>query len=201
MYESGHALLLQWVSRRVCSKRIMNVAPQTILPKILLIVLISWSGPAPASKTDMDMEPKFPGVVTDVQDEQIDISELVREKTVVVVTLKATWCSVCREQLVRIKTHLPVLERFNVTFLVLSPGPKEELLEIKEQTGFPYPFIEDVGLRIGRSLNIILDRDQLQPCIFILDDRLDIRWMQRGRAGDAFGDQQLLDELGIGDWI
>ena len=48
----------------------------------------------------------FPEYVTAINGKVIDITELAKQKTVVVVTLKATWCSVCQVQLQRIRDKL-----------------------------------------------------------------------------------------------
>ncbi len=144
---------------------------------------------------------QFPEKIVDINGRLIDVGKLTEEKTVTVVTLKATWCPVCQEQLIRLKNYLNLIDTKRVTFLVLSPGPKNDLLEIKKSTGFPYPFIEDKKLRITKSLGLDMSESEITPSIFILNKQRNIRWMQRGRSGWYYGDKELLNEIGIVNWM
>ncbi|MFQ5513433.1 MAG: redoxin domain-containing protein [Myxococcota bacterium] len=137
----------------------------------------------------------FPNTLVDVDGRKLDVAALVKRHTVVVVTLKATWCPVCRRQLARLKELLPELEPCGVSFLVLAPGPAEELREIKKRTRFPYPFVEDAGLGIARGLGLLLNEREIMPAIFSLSPDRTVGWMQRGRSGRYFGDPELLQKL------
>lgn len=143
----------------------------------------------------------FPRKVTTIEGQTLDVQKLARQKTLVVITLKATWCPVCQVQLMRIKSKLPEIQACGVGFLVLAPGPRSELESIKERIGFPYPFIEDVDLAIAKRLGLQLAEDQISPAIFILDSDLSVAWMQRGRNASYFGDPALLEKINCGDWI
>ena len=85
----------------------------------------------------------FPGTVFDTNGEIISIDKLSRDRTVCVITVKATWCPVCREQLIRIRDRLAEYKRCNLTFLVLVPGEQETIKHLKEMTRLPFPFIQD----------------------------------------------------------
>lgn len=91
---------------------------------------------------------RFPISVTTVEGEQIDVARLAEKKKVVVVTVKATWCSVCRIQLQRLKYHINQFRRCNVTFLVLIPGPRAKS-SISERT--PNSLIRSWRIRISPS--------------------------------------------------
>ena len=53
-------------------------------------------------------EPRlFPAELVDIDGQRIDITELAANDHLVVVTLKATWCPVCQQQLLRLKELLP----------------------------------------------------------------------------------------------
>jgi len=155
----------------------------------------------PPEQEYFEPPPKFPAEVKNLDGETIDVAALVSSQTVVVVTLKATWCPVCHEQLIRLKERLDRVNTFNVTFLVLSPGPGDELAAVKRRTAFPYPFIEDENLRIAKRLNLHINDELIQPCIFILNRDREIRWLQWGRNGWYFGDKELLQEIGMVEWI
>ena len=169
----------------------------SILPILLLLSTVVVS----AEKIENFPQTQFPEKIADINGRLIDVGKLAMEKTVTVVTLKATWCPVCQEQLVRLKNNLNLIDTERVTYLVLSPGPKNELLEIKKSTGFPYPFIEDKKLRITKSLGLDMSEREIIPSIFILNKQRNIRWMQRGRSGWYYGDEELLNEIGIVNWM
>ncbi len=168
---------------------------------ILLIFLLLSTGVVSAEKINNFPQAQFPEKITDINSRLIDVGKLAVEKMVTVVTLKATWCPICQEQLIRLKNNLNLIDTNRVTFLVLSPGPKNDLLEIKKNTSFPYPFIEDRKLRITKSLGLDISKSEITPSIFILNKQRKIRWMQRGRSGWYYGDEELLNEIGIVNWL
>lgn len=134
---------------------------------------------------------RFPAAVVDIDGNSIRIDDLARSHNLVVVTLKAPWCPVCQQQLRRLVALLPKLRQCDVTFVVLSPGPAEELAAIRSRTGFEFPFVADTGLAIARSLGLAMNEDEIYPCMLqILPDR-SIGWRQMGRNGAYFGDGEL----------
>jgi peroxiredoxin len=133
----------------------------------------------------------FPSTVVDIDGYVIDIERLADEQNLVVVTLKATWCLVCQRQLVRLRERLPDLERCGVTFVVLAPGPAEELASIRKRTGFEFPFVADEGLAVARSLGLTLSEEEILPCMLQILPGGRIGWRQLGRNGAYFGDAQL----------
>lgn len=146
---------------------------------------------------------QFPAAVTAADGQKIDVAKLAKSQRVVVVTLKATWCQVCQQQLVRIKRQLDQIEQCSVSFLVLSPGSAAELNTIQQRTDFPYPFVPDPGLKIGDEIGLVLnaEEEELMPAIFILNPDRTIGWIQLGRNSVRYGDSELLTEMDCGDWI
>lgn len=161
---------------------------------LVALALAQTQGSPPAP------QPRFPARVKSVEGKIIDVGKLAKEQRVVVITLKATWCPVCQEQLYRIKKRLP-LSYCGVTFLVLSPGPKEDLKIIQKRTGFPYPFIEDRDLAIARSLGLQMNKTEIRPAMIILRKDRTVGWIQEGRGQRYFGDPELLKELRCADLI
>ncbi len=137
----------------------------------------------------------LPKQLIDVYGKTVDIAKLANEKKLFVVTLKATWCSVCFKQLLRLKTRLTELRICGATFIVLSPGPAEELKKIQKRSKFPYPFVEDKGLTLARKLKLQIAVDQIQPAIFAVNKKREIAWMQLGRNGSYYGDKELQEYL------
>jgi len=136
-----------------------------------------------------------PATLRDVRGESVDVAGLAASGRLVFVTLKATWCGVCREQLVRLREQLPRLRGCGATFIVLSPGPSDEIRRIADATDFPYPFVEDEGLALARSADLVLAPGQMVPALFVVNERREVVWMQKGRSGARFGDAALLEHL------
>jgi peroxiredoxin len=137
----------------------------------------------------------FPAVVQTIDGEALDLLEVARTSTVVVVTLKAHWCPICRNQLRRIKENQQALADCGVTFVVLAPGPRDKLATIRRETGLAYPFVEDVNLDIARSLGLQLSADEIAPAILMLNRDLTVGWVQQGRSASYYGDCELMKEI------
>ena len=144
---------------------------------------------------------QFPQTVTSVLGEEIDIDKLSTSKTVVVVTLKSPTCPVCKNQLERIKRNLGAFEMCNISFLVVCPGSIDEVKSIKRESNYPFPFIVDTDLEIGKQMGLILRDNELYPSIFVLTKDRTIRWMQKGRNYLYYGDEELKEALNCHNWI
>ena len=143
----------------------------------------------------------FPELINDIDGNTINLKELAGQKTIAVITMKSSDCPVCQTQILRIMENFDKLSACNVTFLVLAPGPEEKLLQAKELTKFPFPFILDNELKISRSLDLLLNETQILPSILILNNKLEIEWIQRGRNAIYFGDPELMKRLKCEGWI
>ncbi len=148
-----------------------------------------------------EQEIYFPATVTSSTGKDIDVAALAKAHIMIVITIKATWCPVCRQQLLRIKEQLGDFKKCNASFLVLSPGSNEAVQEVKFNTDFPFPFIPDQNFSIAKILDLILSPEEIMPAIVILNKDLSIKWIRRGRNALNFGDKELKDYLGCANWI
>jgi peroxiredoxin len=137
----------------------------------------------------------LPATLHDVYGASVDVAELATRHRLVVVTLKTPACPVCRSQLERLRHELPRLRSCGATFIVLAPGPRDALRAVAEETGFPYPFVEDRDLAIARAADLVLAPEQIVPAILVANARREIVWMDRGRNAASFNDPALLAEL------
>ena len=144
---------------------------------------------------------KFPQTVTSVSGEEIDVEKITKSKTVVIVTLKSPNCSVCRNQLERIKRNMGAFETCNMSFLVVCPGSIDEVKSVKRESDSPFPFIADTDLEIGNQMGLILRDNELYPSIFVLNKDRTIRWTQKGRNYLYYGDEELKEALNCHNWI
>ena len=153
---------------------------------------------SPADSTRSPEELILPAALQDIDGRQVDLAGLVRRRKVVVVTMKGPWCQVCKRQLVRLRKIQSRLSQCGAAFVVLSPGPRKEISEVRRVTGFSARYVEDVGLKLARGLGLQLAGDQIQPAIFRIDRRLRVTWMQAGRSGRYYGDGALWRHLDCG---
>jgi cytochrome c biogenesis protein CcmG/thiol:disulfide interchange protein DsbE len=137
----------------------------------------------------------MPAELVDIHGRTVNLRELAKRQQLIVVTMKATWCRVCLQQLRRLRRLQSQLEQCGATFIVLSPGPLEKLREVERQVDFPFPFVEDVNLDLARRLDLELRTDQIVPALFSVDPSGRIGWMQRGRAPGLYADDILLELL------
>jgi peroxiredoxin len=167
------------------------------LTSLASILTLAWVVVAPASlrADDPAMGTQMPPRLEDVRGETIDVATLAREFRLVFVTLKATWCPVCQVQLERLARLLPRLRSCGASFVILAPGPRQDLEKVAATSQFPYPFVADVDMSIAASAGLRMAADQMQPAIFTVNAEREIVWIQRGRSGAHFGDAQLLEHL------
>jgi len=144
---------------------------------------------------------QFSQTLTSISGEGIDVEKLSESKTIVVVTLKSHTCSVCKNQLERIKQNLDAFEMCNLSFLVVCPGTIDEVKSVKRESDFPFPFIADTDLEIGNQMGLALEDSELYPSIFVLTKDRTIRWMQKGRNYLYYGDEELKEALNCHNWI
>lgn len=137
-----------------------------------------------------------PPTLVDVGGTRVDVAALAARSHLVFVTVKATWCPVCREQLRRLGRALPRLRACGATFVVLVPGTREAVATLAHDTSFPYPFVADEARAIAGAAGFAGDDAELVPGLFAVDAARAVTWRQRGRADGAYGDGALAAWLG-----
>ena len=143
----------------------------------------------------------FPINIYDVDNNKIIISELSKNRTVCVITIKSVSCPVCTEQLIRIRKRLKDYQRCNLTFLVLAPGGKDGIKELRKRTEFPFPFIQDKDLKIADHFDLAVPPFEIVPAVILLKKDGSLLWKQHGRGPDYFSDHALSDYLDCVNWI
>jgi len=137
-----------------------------------------------------------PATLRDVQGGVVDVAALASRERLVFVTVKATWCPVCRAQLQRLGRLLPHLRACGATFVVLVPGANEAVAAIARETSFPYPFVAENAQALAATAGLAADGGELVPGFFAVDASRAVVWEQRGRGAGAFGDGELMAHLG-----
>jgi peroxiredoxin len=137
-----------------------------------------------------------PAVLRDVTSARVDVAALARGGHLVFVTVKATWCPICREQLQRLGRLLPRLRACGASFVVLVPGTDEAVAAVARDTSFPYPFVADGAVALAATVGFAADAEELMPGFFAVNADREVVWRQRGRAAGAFGDGELMRYLG-----
>ena len=143
----------------------------------------------------------FPKNVIDIDNNKVVISELSKNKTVCIVTIKSVSCPVCTEQLIRIRDRMKEFNRCNLTFLVLAPGGKDGIKELRKRTKFPFPFVQDKNLKIAKRFDLAIPPFEIMPAVILLQKDGSVRWSKPGRGPDYYSDQALSDYLDCVNWI
>ena len=137
----------------------------------------------------------------DIDSNKVVISELSKNKTVCIVTIKSVSCPVCTEQLIRIRDRMKEFNRCNLTFLVLAPGGKDGIKELRKRTKFPFPFVQDKNLEIAKRFDLAVPPFEIMPAVILLEKDGSVRWSKPGRGPDYYSDQALSDYLDCVNWI
>ena len=143
----------------------------------------------------------FPNSIYDIDNNKIVLSDLSKNKTVCVITIKSVTCPICTEQLIRIRNNIIDFNKCNLTFLVLAPGGKNGIEELKRRSRFPFPFIQDSDLKLSEYFNLAMPPFEIVPSIILLNKDGSVRWIQSGRGPDYYSDQALNDYLDCSNWI
>jgi peroxiredoxin len=141
---------------------------------VLLVVFGLASEPAPGGEAPGRVA--IPETLRDVRGAAVDVAGLAARHRLVVVTVKEPSCPVCRTQLERLQRELPRLQGCGATFIVLAPGPANELEKLASASGFPFPFVEDRGLELARAADLVLAPGQLVPGVFGVNEHREIVW-------------------------
>ncbi len=143
----------------------------------------------------------FPNNIYDIDNNKIVISDLSKNKTICIITIKSVTCPLCTEQLIRIRDRLVEFNKCNLTFLVLTPGGKNGIKELRKRSRFPFPFIQDKNLKISKHFDLANPPFEIVPAIILLNKDRSIRWIQAGRYPGYYSDQALNDYLDCLNWI
>lgn len=164
------------------------------MQRIYLIVFISMISLFQA-------ENQFPEKIKDIYNNEIDISTIAENKTLVILTMKSPRCPVCRKQIKRLNDQLASLAICNVFFIVLAAGPEEQIRQAAKETHFPFPFVEDKNMNIAKEFDLIIGKNEILPSLIILNASLKLDWIQKGRNEFYFGDPELMKRLKCEGWI
>ncbi|ORY91937.1 hypothetical protein BCR43DRAFT_497522 [Syncephalastrum racemosum] len=168
---------------------------------------------------------RFPQeTLTDVQGRPVNVTQLTENYRVIVVTLKSTVCPVC-PQFLRIlnlygldpdenriidpfthqvmeispdrKKFFRLLLKKDAYYIVVCPGPTEEVAEIQHKIPFPYPFIAgEQAMVLGDALKLRMSDTELWPAVLeIYKDSLMTERVSVGRAPGSYYQHDLLKTL------
>ncbi|MCH8011863.1 MAG: redoxin family protein [Candidatus Marinimicrobia bacterium] len=168
-------------------------------PLFLLFFVVFLAGTGVGKSEEGEFT--FPEKVTTVEGDVVDLMKLAEKQTVVVIIMKAAWCPVCREQLLRIKKNLSDFKKCNITFLVICPGSLEAVAGVKKQTQFPYPFVNDTDFSFADHLKLRMSQTEMIPAVIVLETDLSIKWMEKGRGPGNFSDEIIFEKLDCSNWI
>jgi peroxiredoxin len=139
--------------------------------------------------------PVLPSRLVDVDGTPVDVAALAGGGRLFVVTMRSASCPVCAEQLARLERQRAGLELCGARFVVLSPGPTDEIRAARRATSLAAHWVEDVNLELARLLGLAGAPGQIVPAILEVDARGRVVWQQRGRSDRHYGDGALQEHL------
>jgi peroxiredoxin len=137
----------------------------------------------------------LPGRLVDIDGAAVDVAALATGGRLFVVTMRSASCPVCAEQLARLERQRAGLELCGARFVVLSPGPADEIRAARQATSLAAPWVEDVNLALARALGLVGAPGQIVPAILEVDAQGRVVWQQRGRSDRNYGDDALQERL------
>jgi peroxiredoxin len=139
--------------------------------------------------------PVLPARLVDIDGAPVDLAELAGGGQLFVVTMRTASCSVCAEQLARLERQRAGLELCGARFLVLAPGPVEQIRAARRATELAARWVEDADLALARALGLVQTPGQIVPAILEVDAQGRVTWQQRGRSDGSWGDGALQEHL------
>lgn len=156
---------------------------------IAALVLSGWAGDAFA-------EVHLPDAMQSADGKVIHAREMAAAGPLVVVTIKGSWCHVCREQLERLNKIQSQLDACGAEVVVVTPDPPDQASKLQKAVGQRYPVVSDPEGAVGAGLEVWdSGRKAMFPALFVFGRKLNLEWSFRGRAPGLFADKELLKRL------
>lgn len=139
--------------------------------------------------------PALPARLVDIDGASVDVAGLAGAGRLFVVTMRTASCPVCAEQLARLERQRSGLELCGARFVVLAPGPAEQIRAARKATALAAHWVEDADLALARALGLVAVPGQIVPAILEVDAQGRVTWQRRGRSDGYYGDGALQEHL------
>ncbi|CAO3591266.1 unnamed protein product [Absidia cylindrospora] len=168
---------------------------------------------------------QFPSCeLKDIKGQKIDVKQLAQEYRLILITFKTALCLVCPQLLHMLnmyglesdcttyedpftleeweideptKKFFRLLLQKDAYFIVLCPGPDDQVAQIQNKTNFNYPFVAgEQAISLGKALKMNMSDDELWPATMeVTKDTLDVTPIYIGRSAGHYYHQYLLKLL------
>ncbi|MBI2061011.1 MAG: redoxin domain-containing protein [Nitrospirae bacterium] len=156
----------------------------------LLLVAFAFAGAGRAADV------RLPLILKSVDGTVHPSMDLASTGALVVVTIKGSWCPVCRTQLERFRKVQAQLDSCGAEVVVVTPDPPERARELQQAIGDRYRVVADPKGEVGWSLGV-WEKGQgaMFPAAFLFAKDLSLKWSFRGRAQGLYVEKELLKHM------
>lgn len=111
---------------------------------------------------------------------QLSLASYKSKKNVMLIFYRGHWCPFCIGQLDDIQSILPLLEKYNVQLLAISPEGDEGMQKVTERFDQSYIFLSDPELKATDSYGIRRDQELPHPAVVIINSEGIVEWFYVG---------------------
>lgn len=102
----------------------------------------------------------------DIFGNKISLSELLKDKPVVVIFIRGQWCPICNKHLKTLQKNLPKIYDKGANVVVVSPEKSEFIKRTIEKTGAEFTIIYDEGYKISNQFDVTFVPDGMSKFMY-----------------------------------
>jgi peroxiredoxin len=92
----------------------------------------------------------------DVAGKQVTLSELLKQRPVVLTFYRGEWCPYCNLQLHAYQNILPQIKALGASLVAISPQTPDNSLTTVEKKGLTFTVLSDVGNKVAREYGLVI---------------------------------------------
>jgi len=130
-------------------RRILRIKKNKIMKILVFLTVLTISFSITKAQEALPINSKAPLFsATTTQDKVFDLSEVIKEKQVVLMFYRGQWCPHCNKQLSELQDSLKYINELGATVIAITPEKPEEIDKTVEKTSASFNLIYDEGHRI-----------------------------------------------------
>ncbi len=138
---------------------------------------LAASKPFSSPPIDLQVGQKAPAFTLPGPNEtSISLADFQGSQHVLLVFYRGSWCPYCVSHLEDVQNLFPVLRRYNVQLLAISPQSDKKSIELNERFQTPYVFLADRDLAVAGSYGIKKNRKLPHPAVFLIGKDGNLLW-------------------------
>lgn len=123
------------------------------------IKLVEQSGVLDTAINVGDQAPDF--TLPNATENDVTLSELLKNGPVVLVWYRGGWCPYCNIQLSALRKALPAFEAENAQIVAISPELPDKAFTTTQKNELPYEVLSDVGNKVAADFGVVFDLPEI----------------------------------------